>query len=986
MKIVVFQRMVNRERNHGAAIISVLLVLTVLTVMVVAFLQSMRIDRLTARSYLNKTRAEMVARAGTQQAIQRLREAVAARANFAVGYEELSGGRFVPIVRSHSSYNIPTNPTFEKVYLLSTSTNSTAPPAPPSSTLVDINKSSPAEPGGWIGSPVSNGTLSYRTHHAPWVYILQDPNLTHQPDPAQAGYNPYIARYAYWIEDESSRIDLGIVGNKDGSVGEFERSANSRLPQDIDFGALPLSNGSPLATGNSAANSNQEIYNFFRGAGAGVPDLSLINRASTVLGSNLYETMKFYGTMRSLSNELSSFGTRRTNLNAVVTNVGPGDALAARKITADLDDIIFAITGAHSFAGVAPTDSAIFATTGNQTSSNAPLPNFGTRFYSGVVTSARRAIYLRKLAANIRDYIDTDSQPTFVNAGGVVSYGTKPTLSWKSGTEPQALGKEAIPYLQEHMWRGKETAWSRVSASTIQYTLEFSHYFEFFNCSTKDWTAPTGTFLRIYNQPTWIAGTFASIRPADIELDLGGEVFPAGKVTVVTTDPSPPPGMISSVGKTIIKTPPASAYRFSGRSDQSAIINGANVRGVVRLDGRNSPYTDYQSEMVFGVPTGYLDAFAYLTISASTQVWAHSGIYPNSNTSIFFSSSMQGNSAADRSGDARTLSEHLAMRGGSSSLDSSSGTQTRFYGGVERDLVPADHSFGLAAIGWTKPPGGNDPLGRATIPWPDYNILFDDTPNSSIAVVRDAPMQSIGELGNIFDPMRVASTLGVDYSRGGGRTLRVGQYDDVGGSARYSTAWNNGAWRLCDLFSADADTTKSLSDATVAGKININGVLRDNGLALRAALRNLKFNASPNSDPGTNGQSLTNSEIDLIIDSIKSYLTSNGLMMERGELGLISYFNPSSASQPKFAGKNIAQLNDRAREEVFRRMIELITTRSASFSVYVLADAVRESATGVITRTARHRIRTGVEVKPVIGSNPLDKATGYETEVTYESP
>lgn len=63
----------NRRSAAGAAIISTLLVLTVLTVMVVAFLQSMRIDRLTARAYLNKTKATLVANAALEEAVETLR-------------------------------------------------------------------------------------------------------------------------------------------------------------------------------------------------------------------------------------------------------------------------------------------------------------------------------------------------------------------------------------------------------------------------------------------------------------------------------------------------------------------------------------------------------------------------------------------------------------------------------------------------------------------------------------------------------------------------------------------------------------------------------------------------------------------------------------------------------------------------------------------------------------------------------------------------
>jgi hypothetical protein len=44
--------------------------------------------------------------------------------------------------------------------------------------------------------------------------------------------------------------------------------------------------------------------------------------------------------------------------------------------------------------------------------------------------------------------------------------------------------------------------------------------------------------------------------------------------------------------------------------------------------------------------------------------------------------------------------------------------------------------------------------------WPDYNLAFADTAPTAYAVVRDAPIQSIGELGYIYDPQRVIATSG----------------------------------------------------------------------------------------------------------------------------------------------------------------------------------------------------------------------------------
>src|SRR5205823_587867 len=102
------------------------------------------------------------------------------------------------------------------------------------------------------------------------------------------------------------------------------------------------------------------------------------------------------------------------------------------------------------------------------------LPNFGQRFYRNTggtnstadVVSADQTIYLNKIAANIRDHIDTDSQPTIVNndpPNYTVRIGSPPTHALRapgggpSGTnEVIAIGKERVPAMQEYALRVRE--------------------------------------------------------------------------------------------------------------------------------------------------------------------------------------------------------------------------------------------------------------------------------------------------------------------------------------------------------------------------------------------------------------------------------------------------------------------------------------------------------------------------------------------------
>ena len=215
-------------------------------------------------------------------------------------------------------------------------------------------------------------------------------------------------------------------------------------------------------------------------------------------------------------------------------------------------------------------------------------------------------------------------------------------------------------------------------------------------------------------------------------------------------------------------------------------------------------------------------------------------------------------------------------------------------------------------------------------------------------------------------------------SRSGGRTLKIGQPDDVAGATRFTASWFNAAWRLTDLFETrpvsdptqPPQASEMVATPTSRGKININGVLRDNGVAFRAALRSFNFMAAPNSDPQTNGQPLGSGEIDTLVTGIITYLTNNGPMMDRGELSQLPFFNSGTAG-----GSSLATVNDRAREEIFRRTIEMITTRSASFTVYAMGEAIRQDKTGNKVTTGQKRLAVTFQLDPQVAGASLAVST-----------
>ena len=393
--------------------------------------------------------------------------------------------------------------------------------------------------------------------------------------------------------------------------------------------------------------------------------------------------------------------------------------------------------------------------------------------------------------------------------------------------------------------------------------------------------------------------------------------------------------------------------------------------------------------MIFGSPLGVYDAHAFVGVGGSSGTYWHwqGGSEIGNTTRFVYSSSLRGNDSPSRTGDARSLSEQLQMLGGLSTLGND---QTRFFGNIDGSgVVPGTSTMGNASISFVTPAN-----------WPDYNSGFNDTAATAYAVIRDGPLQSIGELGNIYDPFRIIATTNgsatpsILQARGGGRTLKIGQIDDIGASngARFAGpsattfGWFSSAWRLADVFGV-APVTQQVLAPTARGKLNINGVLRDNGVAFRAALRAYNFLASPGGDSQLSGLPLAPSEADQLITDIKTYLTANGPMMERGEISQLPFFNTGTA-----ASKTMSTTSDRGREEIFRRTVEMITTRSASFTVYAVGEAVRQNADGTKVTTAQKRLATTFQLEPLVNGSPLsasvnpaDAVTSYRVRRIYAS-
>jgi len=1016
--------------------------ITIITGAAVAFFQATRIERLVTRNYSDLARARMAAQAAAEDGRSLIVGLFSNYPDSATAWirpsspgTELCAFFF----RTTDAQGFLTNganaalPASQPVFLyafplasganatatanlgssanLFTNTNTTGGQAGLSTTnSIDLNLD------GWIGT---NQPQNLRpTLRAKWVEILQDPSRPKNTNLTAAGRpsNPAIARYAFWMEDESFKVNV----NWSGATPRADTSLGTN-PAEIALQGIFLANQDLLATG---------IVNLKLGLQTNIPSVNsigLISGLAPAQLNTLHQNFKFFLSAHSSSLNFSRGGFQRVNLNQVVSSV-PATATNpsySELVRTQLNRIIATITNSNA------------------------MPRFGQRFYrSGAsrsttgnlnstsdVTAEHELIYLNKLAANIRDYIDSDSLPTVVSNNApnysVISV-PNPTRAFDfdvPGADAQdnpvaAIGQEAVPMLTEYALRvtlvnmtPPQYPTNSTNPPSASYTLNINHYFEFWNPYQKNISAatlPNNPYLRLYNQFGWDAGGGTNDippgRPRPIPLsdftNNAGQPFvmvPGGLV-VLTTDPNPPANLFGG-------TLPTNLVSCNSPETLTGITTSTNSGGWYQLvpqvgnsAGRaGSSVSDYDTHLVIGSADGHLSSFSALPMpydltvtdetNSSTRVVAPS----IATTNFFFrGGSLRGNGSGtagsgSQTGDPRSLNEQLRIRryqlGNDAYEFGADEDQTRFYDiGLNNgsNNVPARNSLGslgtTAATNQFVDPSGGVALQRTT--WPDWGGTgFGD--NQPFAYLRDGPMLTIGELGHIYDPVRLPNPNAANpvvFSRGGARTLRIGQADGANptdnalirglwDTNQTSASRNWTSWRLADVFCVNPPDRNGNNQidadelTRIDGQVNINGVMRDGGRALRTLVYNLRFQASP--DPGASTTSGKVANTNQLISAITNRLSSDpaNIFWERGEISELGLFS-SDGSQLTTPVQSMQATLDRGREELVRRLMDLICTKGNTYTVYVIGQAL-DPLTG--RPLASQRMRRTFRINPLFG-------------------
>jgi hypothetical protein len=837
------------EDKRSFALVSALLVLGALTVLIAGFLASMKIERLTARSYLQIAQAQLMALSALNIATGRLEAAVETNRAFVTFYTQENPG-YSPVVwigASNFSGAVP---------LISRPAGNFESERADSENSTDLNGLHHG-----IQAAGSLNPASSRYYRAPWEYVTN------------SSQQRAVGRFAYLIVDDQARVNPRLHLSQLRSWGT---SAAEIPPAAHDL----LKNRQPLLALHAAHwITPHQIAQAFESAA----DYQAVKHLTAV-----YEAPNEDAIPSGYQNEDGSWspyadaGKPKFNLNDLATNTVHGATPTAR---------------AEHIAHIIDRN----------------LPQFKTRdpSFAAANDEASSFKYLHRLAASLVDYIDADTDCTPVNGGEPAGRDLFPmvvALAEQHRWISQNAGPPYICHLQNRIFA---QVWN-------PYTLPVTGRarIEIRNRQELEMGDAIASSLEHYDE----ISASVTVQPNEMRVIA----FPPKTERIVSpsANPSQPAANRPHWAATANGNHPYYLFYWNGT------LSDMNRRPPMSNDATSGLGKSAQGTASFAMTVGGPNRWHlnFIPINAGMGENYRSVGDPRANWLCNYNWSTMATSG---------YAENSRWQG--RQADVSGRTQNYLISWAHRDRIRKN------------PPHGHAPGNISIAPDAVISSYDPETARDAPCYLRNGPMESIGELGHIFDPAQAddqgnASPGGTPNSffvSGGGRSLRIGQpefpYWDVPGKR---------AHHLLDLFTINAATPSGYPE--VAGRINVNTAGPE---VLAALLENIEINTDEGVPPG---------------HPISEHLLA-GILERRPFLSLgdlapaLSNFVHAAGYEPwnNLALGDPVHVMDRAREELLARIINLTTLQSRAFRIYAVGQTLAASGSA----GAQCALEAAVEIK-----------------------
>ena len=546
------------------------------------------------------------------------------------------------------------------------------------------------------------------------------------------------------------------------------------------------------------------------------------------------------------------------------------------------------------------------------------LPNFASGRKGGFPASED---YLKTLAASMIDYADTNSTAT-------------------TGTGYR--GVDSYPFVNEMFDRYE---WTNTVGRTAQ--IKVSTYVEFWNPSQLQISGLASLENRNAHQITIpLSGTFTfgnvTYGPRSISLPPNGfGVYLMGEKTYTFATGAFPPSTLNFP----ITTTSSYDLRWNGRSVDTARGGLQRTSGTLKpgpserkWKGHGSPAHDYSiGQMGDPRSSWYINTWVFANNYDENSSW--------------------GGRNFKRDVSNENYREVKISRWQDRGSDSTPGTKASGDGQLPTEII--------------------------------YPV---NQPKMAPAFISNAGRyESVAEIGNIFDPAQWSNielpTAAAEPKSGGGFTLAIGRPE----FGRFDAEGRRAA-QLLDLFHVIATSGTTPPNTETLPKINVN-------TAPREVLRTLIAGVSLTSDLQTGKVLPPRSSIvgDLFAEAV---INSRNLAPLRGnsDLALVrknpaqprNYVTPSPETEPFFGSRVIYPANsqppdtwnDAGREELFRKVINLVSFQGKSFRIVIAGESLDKD--GKTLGRAAREIHVAIEPARDITTGLVDPSKPLTIRKLYE--